>query len=1090
MLTPAARNPEDPGGERLPPFTETVAANSGDIARTDRDSDVDVEVNVDVDVEAEAEASEASLEGEIEDEDETEAGKEAKAAKGTGDEGFGSGGRFSTRSHDFFYLTVHPGRLGLALALDWDNFVGAEVEDVDPDSSLFGKLERGDRIVTIGGRGRVVEDEEDLMEREGAEGPRLFGVARRKRGSTEEGDEKPSRKRKRTPLAICAVEGCDNWGTGQVDGKRVCRRHGAERRIKPCSVDGCETPAQRATGRCWKHLTQEEKGGFLKKCAADGCQTWAVSGKAVCVRHGAKRAPKACVEEGCRSQAQRYGLCIRHLPQERRERCRAEGCGNLAVRRGVCVRHGAKEHYQYCKIEGCPNIVKRDGVCCRHGAKVSPCQFEGCESLAYASGKKFCRKHGGKSSKRYRKVERACETEGCDNWAIRKVEGKLACQRHGAVRAPRPRAVGQKYERKLCPVEGCQSRCVKYGKCSRHAPEELKEELKRSRSYYCKVEGCTKKAQCKGLCYRHDGGKNAPKCGYEGCTKLPQSWCGGRCRKHFMALQSDGVDGNGNVEEIRRRRNPSEEAKRLRSYYCKVEGCTKKQQYKGLCCRHVSAKDRPSCGYEGCEKYPQPKCAGRCRKHAGLTLESGEGEAPATEGASAAMENEDPLMCTFIDGDDAQPLGCTNLPGKSPPDLGNKVEGANGYASLEESNAPNKSAEQFRGNTQILTSYIEDIDGDDNAKESVAPSGYVQQIVYNSQGQSSTVNLEEYGGNVSGDEGVQGGTESKQIRYPPESIRDADEGTDPPPAKKVRVRRRCAMEGCTSGSVVEGMCRRHAPESRRHYCMVEGCSTLAVTRAEGLCQRHGAAVRKQALCEEAGCTKQAQSCGLAVRLCFRHIRERGLVVERKRIHAKCTVPGCTNNAVQKGVCCRHGAVAIRCKEEGCSNRAVKGGVCMRHGAEQVRCKVAGCGKYAQVGGKCCGHGGVRRCSAEGCSNGIVRGGVCQRHGAKPMECAVEGCTNSVRSKGVCTKHGERCSVEGCKNGARTDGLCKKHFKSRGDLSNVDKRAHTHESYDSSFSNDDGKAPELPPWSALARGEEEFSEGESCGGLNGELAEET
>ena len=46
----------------------------------------------------------------------------------------------------------------------------------------------------------------------------------------------------------------------------------------------------------------------------------------------------------------------------------------------------------------------------------------------------------------------------------------------------------------------------------------------------------------------------------------------------------------------------------------------------------------------------------------------------------------------------------------------------------------------------------------------------------------------------------------------------------------------------------------------------------------------------------------------------------------------CSASGCTNVAVQGGVCFRHGAKVKLCSREGCTNYAKKGGVCIRHGA--------------------------------------------------------------------------------------------------------------------------------------------------------------
>ena len=66
--------------------------------------------------------------------------------------------------------------------------------------------------------------------------------------------------------------------------------------------------------------------------------------------------------------------------------------------------------------------------------------------------------------------------------------------------------------------------------------------------------------------------------------------------------------------------------------------------------------------------------------------------------------------------------------------------------------------------------------------------------------------------------------------------------------------------------------------------------------------------------------------------------------KKKRIRAKCSSDGCTNNARKGGVCTRHagGTEKIKtCSHEGCTNVARKGGVCRRHGAKQKICSHEG-----------------------------------------------------------------------------------------------------------------------------------------------------
>jgi hypothetical protein len=76
------------------------------------------------------------------------------------------------------------------------------------------------------------------------------------------------------------------------------------------------------------------------------------------------------------------------------------------------------------------------------------------------------------------------------------------------------------------------------------------------------------------------------------------------------------------------------------------------------------------------------------------------------------------------------------------------------------------------------------------------------------------------------------------------------------------------------------------------------------------------------VCWHGGCTKKARG-------------RDGLCVSHGAKVITCSFKGCTNNALSKGVCKRHGAEVAarrRCNHEGCNNEARKGGVCRRHGA--------------------------------------------------------------------------------------------------------------------------------------------------------------
>jgi len=113
---------------------------------------------------------------------------------------------------------------------------------------------------------------------------------------------------------------------------------------------------------------------------------------------------------------------------------------------------------------------------------------------------------------------------------------------------------------------------------------------------------------------------------------------------------------------------------------------------------------------------------------------------------------------------------------------------------------------------------------------------------------------------------------------------------------------------------------------------------------------------------------------------------------KKKVSKPCSVEGCINMALRKGVCWRHGAKELvnrkRCGfEGGCTNRAVKYGICWIHGAKEFK----------------------EQCGIEGCTNFAVRKGVCKRHGAQNevrVRCSFEGCKNlsKTKSRGLCAHH--------------------------------------------------------------------------------------
>lgn len=73
------------------------------------------------------------------------------------------------------------------------------------------------------------------------------------------------------------------------------------------------------------------------------------------------------------------------------------------------------------------------------------------------------------------------------------------------------------------------------------------------------------------------------------------------------------------------------------------------------------------------------------------------------------------------------------------------------------------------------------------------------------------------------------------------------------------------------------------------------------------------------ICSANDCSNQARKGGV----CEKH----GATVRKRKI---CTVEGCKTRAVNGGVCIKHGAKVKQCKKENCNNNALKGGVCYRH----------------------------------------------------------------------------------------------------------------------------------------------------------------
>jgi len=56
----------------------------------------------------------------------------------------------------------------------------------------------------------------------------------------------------------------------------------------------------------------------------------------------------------------------------------------------------------------------------------------------------------------------------------------------------------------------------------------------------------------------------------------------------------------------------------------------------------------------------------------------------------------------------------------------------------------------------------------------------------------------------------------------------------------------------------------------------------------------------------------------------------------KQARKRCSIERCDKQAVNGGVCMKHGATKKRCSSEGCDKYVVNGGVCIAHGAKRKR----------------------------------------------------------------------------------------------------------------------------------------------------------
>ena len=131
----------------------------------------------------------------------------------------------------------------------------------------------------------------------------------------------------------------------------------------------------------------------------------------VCTKHGAKKKIKLCSAEGCSNQVRNNGVCRRHGARNSGERLKKQMAagGEKRKKREADAGAGKDEdgppmkktsnRNRPCKQEGCPNQAYKGGVCRRHGAKVKMCEFEGgCTNQAKKGG--LCYRHGAKVKQR------------------------------------------------------------------------------------------------------------------------------------------------------------------------------------------------------------------------------------------------------------------------------------------------------------------------------------------------------------------------------------------------------------------------------------------------------------------------------------------------------------------------------------------------------------------------------------------------------------------------------------------------------------------------------------------------------------------
>ena len=173
-----------------------------------------------------------------------------------------------------------------------------------------------------------------------------------------------------------------------------------------------------------------------------------------------------------------------------------------------------------------------------------------------------------------------------------------------------------------------------------------------------------------------------------------------------------------------------------------------------------------------------------------------------------------------------------------------------------------------------------------------------------------------------------------------------------------------------------------------------------------------------------------------------------------RMKKVCSVEGCPNKVVARGLCGKHGGrnprpveaspakprarglsgkhggVDNKCKASGCTNADQKGGYCDKHGGKDGLCAGGGCTTAAVAGGLTCAkHGADGVCTDITCTRNARKGKkVCYLHSAQLKPCSVTGCSGFAHARGRCKKHGASgfCSTKGCDTAVRARGLCHIH----------------------------------------------------------------